>query len=58
MNRQIIAAFAILLFGAAMGGIYYLLHGVNDDFGLGVATGGVVALGACFLASKNLRNSS
>lgn len=56
-RRAILASFAILLFGLAMGGLYYLLHGINDDFGWGVAVGGIVSIGACFLASRNLRES-
>lgn len=53
-----------MLYGAAfvlaslmMGGLYWLLTGINDDYGLGVATGFFLGAGLFFLASRSARES-
>ena len=46
-----------VLFAAVMGGLHWLLTGVNADFGMGVAVGLGLGTGLVFLASRQARES-
>lgn len=50
-------ALAIFLFGCVMTGLYWLMTGINEDFGLGIACGLVLGIGMTMLASKNARET-
>lgn len=50
------AALALILLGLVLGGWHWLVRGVNEDFGAGVAVGGMLAFGMIFLLSKTARN--
>ncbi len=40
-----------------MGGIQWLLTGINDDFGAGVFVGALIGVGLFALASRNVRET-
>ncbi|PYE88766.1 hypothetical protein [Phyllobacterium leguminum] len=57
-NQQgFIYAICFVLFGLVMGGIHWLLTGINGDFGMGVGVGFFVGIGLLFLASRNVRET-
>lgn len=51
-------AIAFIIFGAGMGFVHYLLKGVNEQFGMGVAAGLFIGAGLIFLLSRDARNLS
>ncbi len=40
-----------------IGGIRWLMTGVNDDFGMGVVVGASIGVGLTFLASRRARET-
>lgn len=57
-NQQgIIYAICFILFGLVMFGLHWLMTGLNEDFGIGVAVGIVLGLGLAALASRRVRET-
>ena len=50
-------AFAFILAGLIFGCLWYLIKGINEDFGMGVVVGGVIGIGLVFLASRDAREA-
>lgn len=50
------AALALILLGLVLGGWHLLLTGIDENFGIGVAVGAILAFGMIFLLSKTARN--
>lgn len=46
---------AFVAFAIVMAGLHWLLTGINDDFGVGVAVGLFLGIGAMALASRRVR---
>lgn len=51
----ILYAICFILFSLAMGGIWWLLTGISEDFGMGVAVGLLLGGGLMGLASRRVR---
>lgn len=51
----ILYAICFILFSLAMGGIWWLLTGISDDFGIGFVVGAALMLGLMGLASRRVR---
>lgn len=50
-------AAAFILAAIMMGGVHWLLTGINADFGMGVAVGIALGMGIIGLASRRVRES-
>ncbi|MCJ2011796.1 hypothetical protein [Methylobacterium sp. J-076] len=56
-NQALFASVAITVFGLGMAGLHYLTTGFGEEFGAGVAVGGLIGMGLTFLASRQARET-
>jgi len=51
----ILYAICFILFSLVMGGIWWLMTGISEDFGMGFVVGALLAVGLFALASRRVR---
>jgi hypothetical protein len=55
-NRAgILYGICFILFSLVMGGLHWLITGINDDFGMGIVVGLLLGVGLAGLASRRVR---
>ncbi|MCJ2068486.1 hypothetical protein MKK75_06640 [Methylobacterium sp. J-030] len=56
-NQALFASVAIVVFALGMGGLHWLMVGINEQFGSGIAIGVALGGGLVFLASRKARET-